>query len=33
MLDIRTVGSPAKVKAQFEESVKRTSADELITVT
>ena len=33
MLEISAVGSPATVKAQLEEFVERTGADELITVT
>lgn len=33
MLEISAVGSPATVKAQLEEFVERTDADELITVT
>ena len=33
MLDISAVGSPDKVKAQLQEFVERTDADELITVT
>ena len=33
MLGISAVGSPATVKAQLEEFVERTDADELITVT